>query len=183
VGLGALLSTAISASVGVGSLWLSGILPDSQVPAGRAIWWLGDPSGMLTVAPLLLLASTRAPVAASGAAIASLFVSVMVWLTLHGHGPFVEPWLAQSLLLTQTSTGAVMATSLALAALTVQGGSFSPRPQERLARLIAYGDSRSTEVVSSANASGSGSTPSPGSRGTARWPSSSTKGAVTSWWK
>ena len=168
VGLGALLSTAISASVGVGSLWLSGILPDSQVPVGWAIWWLGDASGMLTVAPLLLLASTRrrwrrpapqrvleaAALAATlalvvqagltervarpflvfpalvwaavrfrqaGAAIASLFVSVVVvWLTLHGHGPFVEPSLAQSLLLTQISTGAVMATSLALAALTVQ---------------------------------------------------------------
>jgi integral membrane sensor domain MASE1 len=34
VGLGALLATAISASVGVGSLWLAGILPDAQVPEG-----------------------------------------------------------------------------------------------------------------------------------------------------
>jgi serine phosphatase RsbU (regulator of sigma subunit) len=168
VGLGALLSTAISASVGVGSLWLSGILPDSQVRVGWAIWWFGDASGMLTVAPLLLLASARrqlprpeprrvleaAALAATlvlvvqagltervarpflvfpalvwaavrfrqaGAALASLFVSVVVvWLTLHGHGPFVEPSLTQSLLLTQASTGAVMATSLALAAQTVQ---------------------------------------------------------------
>jgi len=168
VGLGALLSTAISASVGVGSLWLSGILPDSQVRVGWAIWWFGDASGMLTVAPLLLLASARrrlprpeprrvleaAALAATlvlvvqagltervarpflvfpalvwaavrfrqaGAAVASLFVSVVVvWLTLHGHGPFVEPSLTQSLLLTQASTGAVMATSLALAAQTVQ---------------------------------------------------------------
>jgi integral membrane sensor domain MASE1 len=168
VGLGALLSTAISASVGVGSLWLSGILPDTQVLVGWAIWWFGDASGMLTVAPLLLLAAERrrrprpeprrvleaAALAATlvlvvqagltervarpflvfpalvwaavrfrqaGAAVASLFVSVVVvWLTLHGHGPFVEPSLTQSLLLTQASTGAVMATSLALAAQTVQ---------------------------------------------------------------
>ena len=168
VGLGALLSTAISASVGVGSLWLSGILPDTQVLGGWAIWWFGDASGMLTVAPLLLLAAERrrrprpeprrvleaAALAATlvlvvqagltervarpflvfpalvwaavrfrqaGAAVASLFVSVVVvWLTLHGHGPFVEPSLTQSLLLTQASTGAVMATSLALAAQTVQ---------------------------------------------------------------
>jgi integral membrane sensor domain MASE1 len=167
-GLGALLSTAISASVGVGSLWLSGILPDSQLRVGWAIWWFGDASGMLTVAPLLLLASTRrqwrrpeprelleaAALAATlglivragiteqvtrpflvfpalvwaavrfrqaGAALASLFVSsVVVWLTLHGRGPFVGPSLTQSLLLTQAATGAVMATSLALAAQTVQ---------------------------------------------------------------
>jgi hypothetical protein len=168
VGLGALVSTAISASVGVGSLWLSGILPDTQVRVGWAIWWFGDAAGMLTVAPLLLLASTvrhwrrpepgrvleAAALAATlvlivqagltervarpflvfpalvwaavrfrqaGAAVASLLVSaVVVWLTLHDRGPFVEPSLTQSLLLTQAATGAVMATSLALAAQTVQ---------------------------------------------------------------
>src|SRR6266508_417450 len=166
-GLGALVSTALSASVGVGSLWLSGILPDTQVWVGWAIWWFGDAAGMLTVAPLLLLASTRrhwrrpepgrvleaAALAATlglivqagltervarpflvfpalvwaavrfrqaGAAVASLFVSVVVvWLTLHDRGPFVEPSLTQSLLLTQAATGAVMATSLALAAQTL----------------------------------------------------------------
>jgi integral membrane sensor domain MASE1 len=165
--LGALVSTAISASVGVGSLWLSGILPDTQVRVAWAIWWFGDAAGMLTVAPLLLLASTRrqwrrpapgrvlegAALAATllllvqagltervapflvfpalvwaavrfrqaGAAVASLSVSaVVVWLTLHDRGPFAEPTLTQSLLLTQAATGAVMATSLALAAQTVQ---------------------------------------------------------------
>jgi integral membrane sensor domain MASE1 len=166
--LGALVSTAISASVGVGSLWLSGILPDSQLRVGWAIWWFGDASGMLTVAPLLLLASTRrqwrrpqpgelleaAALAATlglivqagltervtrpflvfpalvwaavrfrqaGAALASLFVtSVVVWLTLHDRAPIVDPSLIQSLLLTQAATGALMATSLALAAQTVQ---------------------------------------------------------------
>jgi PAS domain S-box-containing protein len=166
-GLGALASTAVSASVGVGSLWLAGILAGDEVRAAWAVWWLGDASGMLTVAPLLLLASAwhrQQPEPArvleavalgatlvlvvdagltervarpflvfpalvwaavrfrqAGAAVASLFVSaVVVWLTLHGHGPFVEPSLTQSLLLTQTSTGALMATSLVLAALTVQ---------------------------------------------------------------
>ena len=146
-GLGALVSTAISASVGVGSLWLSGILPDSQLRVGWAILWFGDASGMLTVAPLLLLARRQwrrpaprelleaAALAATlglivqsgltapdarpvlvfpalvwaavrfrqtGAALASLFVSAaVVWLTVHDRGPFVDPSLAQSLLLTQ----------------------------------------------------------------------------------
>ncbi|HYY80479.1 MAG TPA: MASE1 domain-containing protein, partial [Actinomycetes bacterium] len=167
-GLGALVATAVSASVGVGSLWLHGILADDQVRSAWLIWWLGDASGMLTVAPLLLIASTRAgrprPRAGrlleaaalattlalvveagltdrvarpflvfpalvwaavrfrqAGAAIASLFVSVVVvWQTLHGHGPFVEPSLTQNLLLIQISAGTVMATSLVLAALTVE---------------------------------------------------------------
>jgi PAS domain S-box-containing protein len=168
VGLAALVSTAVSASVGVASLWLSGIVPDDEVRSAWAVWWLGDASGMLTVAPLLLLASAwrqpRRPergrvieavaLAATlasvvevgltarvarpflvfpalvwaavrfrqaGAALASLFVSVVVvWLTLHGHGPFVESSVTQSLLLTQASAGALMATSLVLAALTVE---------------------------------------------------------------
>ena len=165
--LGALVSTTISATVGVGSLWLAGIVGGEVVRAAWAIWWLGDASGVLTVAPLLLLASVRRPqrpqpgrvleavaLAATlvlvvnagltervarpflvfpalvwaavrfrqaGAAVASLFVSaVVVWLTLHGHGPFVEPSLTQSLLATLTATGALMATTLVLAALTVQ---------------------------------------------------------------
>jgi integral membrane sensor domain MASE1 len=166
-GLGALVSTTISATVGVGSLWLAGVVGGEVVRPAWAIWWLGDASGMLTVAPLLLLASARRPqrprparvleavaLAATlvlvvnagltervarpflvfpalvwaavrfrqaGAAAASLFVSaVVVWLTLHGHGPFVEPSLTQSLLASLTATGALMATSLVLAALTVQ---------------------------------------------------------------
>jgi integral membrane sensor domain MASE1/serine phosphatase RsbU (regulator of sigma subunit) len=182
VGLGALASTAVSASVGVGSLWLAGILTGVEVRAAWAVWWLGDAAGMLTVAPLLLLASAwhrQQPEPArvleavalgatlvlvvdagltervarpflvfpalvwaavrfrqAGAAVASLFVSaVVVWLTLHGHGPFVEPSLTQSLLLTQTSTGALMATSLVLAALTVQRELAAQRLAERERQL------------------------------------------------
>jgi integral membrane sensor domain MASE1 len=168
-GPAALLSTALSASVGVGALWLSGSESGGDLRNAWLVWWLGDASGMLTVAPLLLLASAawrrwRPPEPArvleavalaatlllvadvgltarvarpflvfpvlvwaairfrqAGAAAASLLVSaVLVWLTAHGRGPFVESTPTQSFLLTQTSAAAVMATSLVLAALTVE---------------------------------------------------------------
>lgn len=54
--------------------------------------------------PALVWAAVRFRQA--GTAVATLFVSVVVvWLILHDHGPFVEPSLTQSLLLTQVSTG------------------------------------------------------------------------------
>src|SRR6266545_3706565 len=58
-GLAAPVSTAISASVGVGSLWASGTLPGRSLPSAWVIWWAGDAAGILMVAPLLLLWSTR----------------------------------------------------------------------------------------------------------------------------
>src|SRR6266545_6178596 len=58
-GLAAPVSTAISASVGVGSLWASGTLPGRSLPSAWVIWWAGDAAGILMVAPLLLLWSAR----------------------------------------------------------------------------------------------------------------------------
>jgi signal transduction histidine kinase len=58
-GLAAALSTTVSATVGVGSLWLGGTLPGRSLPSSWVIWWAGDAAGILTVAPLLLVWSTR----------------------------------------------------------------------------------------------------------------------------
>jgi PAS domain S-box-containing protein len=52
--LGALLSTLISASVGAGTLVISGALPAQEFPAAWAVWWTGDAMGVLVVAPFLL---------------------------------------------------------------------------------------------------------------------------------
>jgi PAS domain S-box-containing protein len=52
--LGALLSTLISASVGAGTLVLSGALSAHEFPAAWAVWWTGDAMGVLVVAPFLL---------------------------------------------------------------------------------------------------------------------------------
>jgi PAS domain S-box-containing protein len=52
--LGALLSTLISASVGAGTLVVSGALAAHEFPAAWAVWWTGDAMGVLVVAPFLL---------------------------------------------------------------------------------------------------------------------------------
>jgi PAS domain S-box-containing protein len=51
----ALLSTALSASVGVASLALGGFLDLSQWGSIWLTWWIGDTGGTLIVAPLVLL--------------------------------------------------------------------------------------------------------------------------------
>jgi integral membrane sensor domain MASE1 len=193
-GPAALLSTAVSASVGVGILWLSRSESGGDLRTAWAVWWLGDASGMLTVAPLLLLLASgwrrrRPPEPVrvleavalattlvvvcdvgltervarpfllfpvlvwaairfrqAGAAVASLVVSaVLVWLTAHGHGPFVEPTQTQSFLLTQTSAAAVMATGLILAALTVE--------RERAGRSLGERDEQLAEAHAQAEPS------------------------------
>jgi two-component system CheB/CheR fusion protein len=58
--LAALLSTAISATVGVTSLCLGGVHPWANYGALWAVWWLGDAVGNLVMAPLLLTWARRA---------------------------------------------------------------------------------------------------------------------------
>lgn len=48
------LATAISASVGVLTLWTAGMLPSSAAAAAWLTWWLGDASGVVIGAPLIL---------------------------------------------------------------------------------------------------------------------------------
>jgi len=55
----AVLSTAISATVGVASLWTAGLVPDGQILPTWRVWWLGDLGGDLVVAPALLILASR----------------------------------------------------------------------------------------------------------------------------
>jgi signal transduction histidine kinase/ActR/RegA family two-component response regulator len=52
--LAAVASTAVSATIGVGSLALSGVIPFERAPVTWRAWWLGDAIGNLIFAPLLL---------------------------------------------------------------------------------------------------------------------------------
>jgi signal transduction histidine kinase/integral membrane sensor domain MASE1 len=52
--LAAVLSTAVSATLGVASLWAGGVLPAARVGLAWGAWWLGDLMGALVVTPLLL---------------------------------------------------------------------------------------------------------------------------------
>jgi len=87
-------STALSACIGVGSLWLGGIV--SGDGAGRALraWWIGDMLGDLVVAPLLFVWWQRPPfrprplMALEALLLASALVgfSVLVFGNLYGGG-------------------------------------------------------------------------------------------------
>jgi len=57
--LGAGLSTVISATVGMASLRLGGVIPESAVWTTWRTWWAGDALGDLVVAPFLLVSATR----------------------------------------------------------------------------------------------------------------------------
>src|SRR5262249_53470925 len=54
VALAAMLSTVVSATIGVVSLSVGGVLPWHEFAALWRVWWLGDAVGNLIVAPLLL---------------------------------------------------------------------------------------------------------------------------------
>jgi PAS domain S-box-containing protein len=85
--LGALLSMLISASVGAGTLVLSGAISANGFPAAWAVWWTGDAMGVLVVAPFLLSLFQR-PWSGSlrerteGAALL-LLVAVVSFLVMH----------------------------------------------------------------------------------------------------
>ena len=59
--LAAVLSTLVSATVGVTSGWLGGIIPAATFGKAWRTWWLGDAMGDLVVAPLLFVWSGRGP--------------------------------------------------------------------------------------------------------------------------
>lgn len=54
VTMAAVVSTMISATVGVSSLWMSGVVSPASFRSTWMAWWLGDMMGDLIVAPLLL---------------------------------------------------------------------------------------------------------------------------------
>jgi PAS domain S-box-containing protein len=56
---GALLGTAIAATNGVTTLWVSGEISGSDYGSRWLLWWIGDGMGALIVAPLIFVLSTR----------------------------------------------------------------------------------------------------------------------------
>jgi len=54
VGFAAIFSSAVSATIGVSSLVVGGILPAARFGATWQAWWLGDAIGALVIAPLIL---------------------------------------------------------------------------------------------------------------------------------
>jgi two-component system, NarL family, sensor histidine kinase FusK len=58
IAVGALISPLISASLGVATLFASGVQPWRAVPLAWVTYWLGDGMGILLIAPLLLTFSS-----------------------------------------------------------------------------------------------------------------------------
>lgn len=56
---GAVISTIVSASIGVTSLLIGGVASWADAPSLWRTWWLGDMGGDLIVAPALLIAATQ----------------------------------------------------------------------------------------------------------------------------
>ena len=82
------LSTMVSATIGVTSGWLGGLIPSATVGKAWLTWWLGDAMGDLILAPLLFIWAERPRIvlspwriAEAGALLASL---VMVSLLAFG---------------------------------------------------------------------------------------------------
>jgi PAS domain S-box-containing protein len=81
---GGAVSTMVSATIGVASLWLGGAIGPGDLASDWRVWWLGDMGGDLVVTPLLLaLASPGALDAVRGrlveaGALGALLVSISV---------------------------------------------------------------------------------------------------------
>ncbi|MGH2799242.1 MAG: PP2C family protein-serine/threonine phosphatase [Solirubrobacterales bacterium] len=59
--LGGVVSTTVSATIGVGSLLAAGEIDSADLASVWRTWWLGDMGGDLVVAPALLVAATHWP--------------------------------------------------------------------------------------------------------------------------
>ena len=81
---GGAISTTVSATVGVASLWLGGAIATGDLASDWRVWWLGDLGGDLLVAPLLLvLASPGALSALRGRLVeAGALLAVLVPFTV-----------------------------------------------------------------------------------------------------
>ena len=130
VGLAALASPVVSATIGVASLYAGGVIAlHDCLPAWRA-WWLGDAMGDLVVAPLLLVLAARLPSrrrveAAILAAVLVTLATLTFFVASREQSYLVFPLLIWAALRFGTR-GAALATfavvALAIAATALHGG-------------------------------------------------------------
>jgi signal transduction histidine kinase/CheY-like chemotaxis protein len=126
--LAAMGSVAVSATIGVASLALSGLVGPARVYQTWGAWWLGDAIGDLVVAPLLLTwipsreAASRRPRMIEGAALAVGLVGMSVFLfgtTRGGMTSLLAPLLVWAALRFE-QRGTALAT-FAMAAIALWG--------------------------------------------------------------
>jgi signal transduction histidine kinase len=139
--LAALLSTMISATLGVTSLYFAGLTPHANVAETWRTWWIGDAIGALLVAPLILVwtAPPRAPfltrrLGEVAVLVFGLFVASLIVLTLSvswGGGPLSHAYVFFPLLMWAAirfgQRGATTATVL-VSAVAIAGTVFGRGP-------------------------------------------------------
>jgi PAS domain S-box-containing protein len=146
---GALLSSTVSASVGVSSLLAAGLVPRPDVPGTWAVWWLGDAVGALVIGSLALAwSATRQPAAgarrrAEAAALAAVLMAATLLVFLRPPAAAPTSFLQASLLIplltwaavrfaVRGATAAILLASAIAVAGTAQGlGPFALEPLPR----------------------------------------------------
>jgi len=132
--LSALLSTMISATIGVASLYFAGVTPQANVAATWRTWWIGDAIGALLVAPLILVwaAPPRTPLLTrrlgeAAILVLGLLMASLIVLTLSvswGGGPLSHAYVFFPLLMWAAirfgQRGAITATVL-VSAIAIAG--------------------------------------------------------------
>jgi PAS domain S-box-containing protein len=143
--LGALLSTAVSASVGVSSLLAADLLPRPDAPVTWLVWWLGDVAGALVIGSLLLAWSAKGSPAdarrrAEAAALGAVSIAATAFVFFHrpvaAPTGFLQACLLIPLLMwtavrfgVRGATAAILLASATAVAGTAQGlGPFAHEP-------------------------------------------------------
>ena len=146
VGLAAVVSTTISATNGVTTLWLSGEVAAEDYASAWLLWWTGDAMGDLIVAPLILVLATtplrelrRPHWQLEAGSLLVLLVAVSTLVSLGGY--WRDPHVIFPLLVWATlrfrQPGAVVG-CFVVAAIAVAGGVAGTSP---------IADASTTEVV------------------------------------
>lgn len=149
--LAALGSMLLSATVGAGTLRLSGTIPPGQLASTWAVWWTGDAMGVLVLTPFLLslprLGELRSrPVArwAETVAVLALVTAVATWAALSSFQllflvlPFMG-WAAWRLQLQGAAPAALIATLVVTWSAAHQLGPFAAGSLfERMFTLQAF---------------------------------------------
>src|SRR5438132_1443431 len=148
--LAAVLSTAVSATIGVTSLALGGFARGADYRLVWLTWWLGDATGALIFAPLLILYGRDLHLRWSGQAMLErgLFLVALLsisWLVFGGQFPFVYltvpflVWAALRFDQRETAAVVVLLTLIAVWATSRHLGPFvGATPNESLLLLQAF---------------------------------------------
>ena len=145
--VGALASTTLSATLGVGSLWASGAVAPDALRRLWFVWWSGDALGDVLVAPLLLTWARVAPAAGRRLEAAGMLAALLLLTALLLRNPLSYVYAVFPLVVWAAlrfgSRGTATATAV-VAALTIWytlrglGPFVTSTPTENLALLQTF---------------------------------------------